>query len=306
MYRVEYPRCINLREMYVAADGQCMPCCDLSLGQGKATTTQGDLNFGSWELFFKKEWHLGYNDIDSIKADMRSWIGDIQQYKLSPVKKCFKTCNVKWKHKRSYYHLELSTRCTLRCPKCPRTRWSEVSPNNIFKKMDMKYEQVEALVKDKSNKYFLLQGTLGDPVFHPRIFDIIKMISQHKKYFIMSTASPSRTVEWWKEFYSCYDDDHINIVRFGVDGLADTAHMYRKGTEFDKVWEAMKLGAKLGKKIEWQFIPFRFNEHQIKEAEKMAEDNNIQFKLFKSNRWDNDEDPLRPIDEKLYVQQRGY
>src|SRR6056300_1751242 len=145
MYSTEHPRCLNLRELYVDANGQCMPCCDLSMGYGKATTTPGDLNFGAWQQFFKKEWHLEYNDIDSITADMRSWIREIQKNKVSPIEKCSKTCNVKWVNNRQHYHLELSTRCTLRCPKCPRTRWPEKSPNNIFKKTDMKYEYVEAL-----------------------------------------------------------------------------------------------------------------------------------------------------------------
>jgi MoaA/NifB/PqqE/SkfB family radical SAM enzyme len=295
MYNTPYPRCVYLREMYVAVDGQCMPCCDLSLGIGG----------NAWTQFYKKEWHLDYFDINDIIKDMHVFTGHINNSKLSPIEKCSKTCTKKDSNRRKYFHLELSTRCTLQCPKCPRTRWQENSPDNLFKKTDMKYEHVEQLVKANMHNEFLLQGTLGDPVFHPRLFEIINLIDKNKKSFIMSTASPSRNIKWWEEFYDSYSNDN-SIVRFGVDGLADTAHMYRIGMDFDKVWQAMLLGSKLGKNIQWQFIPFKFNERQIEEAQKMAKDNGITFKMFKSDRWDGKKDPLRPKNKNLFSMPRKY
>ena len=294
-HTVRYPRCIDLRELYVAVDGQCMPCCDLSLG---ATG-------GPWDLFDKKEWHLDHYHFDIIKGKMDNFTNTIGVSKKSPIKKCSKTCNDSWYNDQKYFHLELSTRCTLACPKCPRTNWPKVSPDNVFKKTDMKWEHIEQLVEGLPKGYsWLFQGSLGDPVFHPRVYDIVKLVDSKNQLFNLTTASPARTVKWWEEFYDCYENP--SIVRFSVDGLANTTHMYRVGQDFEKVWEAMKLGAKLGKIIHWQFIPFSFNEHQIRAARKMAEDNGIVFKLTKSNRWSGKKDPLRPKNRRLYLKQRGY
>ena len=40
-----------------------------------------------------------------------------------------------------------------------------------------------------------------------------------------------KTEKWWRELYSMLD--RKRFVVFGVDGLKDTAHMYRKFAKFD-------------------------------------------------------------------------
>ena len=290
-----YPRCLDLREMYIAVDGQCMPCCDLSIGSGKP-----------WKLFFNEEWHLNYNTMDNILTSIKNFSRKVEDTKTSPIKKCSKTCNNPWVNSRNYFHLELSTRCTLQCPKCPRTAWSSESPTTVFEKTDMEFDHIETIINALPYKWRLfLQGSLGDAVFHPRIFDIITLADNKNKQFEMTTASPARSLKWWEEFYNCYSNP-TSEVRFSVDGLSDTAHIYRVGQDFNKVWEAMKLGVKNGKKISWSFIPFSHNEHQIKTARKMAQDNGIHFRVTPSNRWDVN-DPFKPKNPQLSANyDRGY
>lgn len=292
-----WPRCLDLREVYINVYGQCMPCCDLSQGIKKE----------AWKMFFKEEWNLNYNNIDDILKSIKTFAQNVYNTKTSTIEKCSKTCINPWIDGRNFFHLELSTRCTLKCPKCPRTRWPLESPNNVFEKTDMKFRHVETIVNSLPDNWsLLLQGSLGDPVFHPRIFDIIRLIDNKKRIFEMTTASPARSLKWWGEFYSSYSNKS-SMVRFSVDGLHDTAHIYRVGMNFDKVWEAMKLGAKQGKIIIWSFIPFSFNEHQIETAKQMASDNGIIFKLTPSNRWNGSTDPLRPKDPTLVANyDRGY
>ena len=283
-----YPRCLNLREVYIAVDGQCMPCCDLSIGLGMP-----------WKLFFKEEWNLNYNSMDKILKSIETFSRKIKDTKNSPIKKCSKTCNTPWLNSRNYFHLELSTRCTLQCPKCPRTAWPLTSPTTVFEKTDMKFNHIEAIIKALPSKWRLfLQGSLGDAVFHPQLFDIIRLADRKKILFEMTTASPSRSLKWWEEFYKCYSNP-ASEIRFSVDGLEDTASIYRKGQDFNKVWASMKLGVKNGKKITWSFIPFSHNEHQIETASKMAKDNGIKFLLSPSNRWDGPEDPFKPKNPQL-------
>jgi hypothetical protein len=86
---------------------------------------------------------------------------------------------------------------------------------------------------------------------------------------------------------------------FGVDGLEDTAHKYRVGINWQQSFDAMCLGVKKGKQVNWQWIPFSFNEHQIDEARKLAKDNGINLVLRLSGRWDSKNDPLRPSNKWL-------
>ena len=105
-------------------------------------------------------------------------------------------------------------------------------------------------------------------------------------------------------------------VVFGVDGLKDTAHLYRKYIRFDDSIEAMKIGAEMGFKLnQWQFIVFKFNQHQVEEAQQLAKDIGIRFFVVKSDRWTEPDDPksnwvdpLRPDKKWLpedYIQRMG-
>jgi hypothetical protein len=54
--------------------------------------------------------------------------------------------------------------------------------------------------------------------------------------------------------------------------------------------------------IEWQFILFSFNQHQVEEANQLAQEFGIRFTILKSGRFKSD-DPLLPdikwLPEKL-------
>ena len=55
----------------------------------------------------------------------------------------------------------------------------------------------------------------------------------------------------------------------------------------------------MGIDTHWQYIIFKYNENDIEEAAKMAEDAGIVFTIVKSTRWDKPFDPLKPSEEFL-------
>ncbi len=63
----------------------------------------------------------------------------------------------------------------------------------------------------------------------------------------------------------------------------------------------MKLGARMGINVIWQYIVFNYNQDHIEQAKKMSADNGIEFKLSFSDRWDKGEPAnafhLKPRDE---------
>ena len=61
-------------------------------------------------------------------------------------------------------------------------------------------------------------------------------------------------------------------VVFALDGLADTHHLYRVGTRFEDIIDNAKAFILAGGIAEWVFIKFKHNEHQVKQAQLMAEE----------------------------------
>ena len=60
--------------------------------------------------------------------------------------------------------------------------------------------------------------------------------------------------------------------------------------------EAKKI---LKKRPIWQYIIFKYNEHNIEKAKAMADKHDLTFLLVKSSRWKGDEDYLKPKEHAL-------
>ena len=184
-------------------------------------------------------------------------------------------------------HLELTSRCRLACPYCERTRF-----RGEYKIRDLPRELVFRLVENPNFKKILLSGTLGDPIYHPYFLEIVKKIKRSHKELRIATNGSGKKLNWWANVFNQLDNR--DKVCFGLDGLQDTAHLYRINTNFFQVFEAMKLGAAINRAvIEWQFIIFSFNQHQIEEASQLAQKFGIKFTILKSGRFKPD-DPLLP------------
>ena len=196
--------------------------------------------------------------------------------------------------KPSDMHLEITKRCTLKCPKCLRTLDNGMyNPNT-----DLSLDAIKHLITQNKFKTILCCGNYGDPIYHPQALEIFKYLSKNSKVLNVNTNGSGKKISWWNEYYNAIDKKDITV--FGVDGLKDTSKLYRVNQDWDSVFQAMKLGAKLGHRVFWQWIPFSFNEHQIPQARLMAKRHNIHFLLLKSDRWDKD-DPMKPNNKELYI-----
>ena len=90
-------------------------------------------------------------------------------------------------------------------------------------------------------------------------------------------------MSWWKQVFELSSNQRIKWV-FGLDGLPHQSHIYRIGSKGEEVWEVMKYGVSLGAKIEWQLIPFGYNQNNIDEAIQMAKDHGMGFILRRTTR----------------------
>ena len=62
----------------------------------------------------------------------------------------------------------------------------------------------------------------------------------------------------------------MGAVIFSVDGLADTNHIYRQGVVWDNVESNMRAFIDAGGRARWDFLIFEHNQHQVEEAEALA------------------------------------
>lgn len=166
-------------------------------------------------------------------------------------------------------HLEITSKCQARCPMCPRR--ISGGPLNPFIKLD-------EITLDVFKKWFELDfikqldslfmcGNLGDPIISKDTLEIYQYLREANPNIrlAMHTNGSARDPEWWQRLAQ------LKVkVTFGIDGLADTHHLYRISTDFNKIIENARAFITAGGVAKWHMLVFAHNEHQIEEARTMS------------------------------------
>ena len=192
--------------------------------------------------------------------------------------------------------VDTSNLCSLQCSKCMRE----------YLKQNKRKVPGDNLTVDRFKKlikYFdetvTFSGQISDPVMNPHLPTFLKILYEEDILSGVHTAASYRNLDWY-EF--AYNSNLNTRWVFGLDGLPNESHIYRKKQDGLKIFEAMKLGASKGMQIVWQYIVFKYNENHIEESMQLAKDNNITFELNCSSRWEGADDPLIPSN-KLYIKE---
>src|SRR4051794_31873359 len=93
-------------------------------------------------------------------------------------------------------HIELTSRCTLACPRCARTlNPAELSIQDLPLEIIGRSINKHAFPKLKS---VLLCGSYGDPIYHRQFHDVIAHLKSEKLGVRMDTNGSYRNKEWWE------------------------------------------------------------------------------------------------------------
>jgi MoaA/NifB/PqqE/SkfB family radical SAM enzyme len=127
-------------------------------------------------------------------------------------------------------------------------------------------------------KTMYMCGNLGDPIVARDTLEIFKYFREHNKdmWLSMNTNAGARDAEWWKDLADTFG--RMGTVIFSVDGLRDTNHIYRQGVSWDAVERSMRSFIAAGGRARWDFLIFEHNQHQVEEAERLA--NEMGFEKF--------------------------
>ena len=192
-------------------------------------------------------------------------------------------------------HLELTNICTLKCPKCARTKFIEQFPKR-WKNYQLNLENLKSFLDiPLDKKIFNLCGNYGDPIYYNQLFDLVQWIKQNGAELTLHTNGSFKTREWWEQLTSLLDQN--DVIVFAIDGTPDNFTKYRINADWDSIKIGIDVASKVTKTI-WQFIPFSYNIDSIPIARQMSIDLGMyEFKILHSSRWDSVNDVYRPPDE---------
>jgi len=179
---------------------------------------------------------------------------------------------------------EASSYCNAKCPLCVRHVDGSPILNPHLQQVNITLQNIKdwfplEVVKKVGKLSFC--GNYGDPCMTPELINIINYFKNYGPApTVIRTNGGPRNVQFWKEIGKICD-----TTVFSVDGLKDTNHLYRIGVNWDKVVRNMRAcvesANEFGNKVEWEFLIFKHNAHQVEEAKQLCIDlgiHTIQFK----------------------------
>ena len=186
-------------------------------------------------------------------------------------------------------NLDITHRCPLECPACLRQSEWYSENRKLYKEMP-----VGDIIKcAKTFSKLSLCGQQSDPLCHSQILDILWIL--HSVDVDIHTATSHKKKEFYEEAFNLSGKKTIWV--FGLDGLPHDSHKHRINQDGIHLFEMMKMGARTGVKVAWQYIVFNYNQNSINYAKQMSEHYGIEFRLSKSSRWNQFTDHLKPDGE---------
>jgi sulfatase maturation enzyme AslB (radical SAM superfamily) len=179
-------------------------------------------------------------------------------------------------------HLEVTTHCNAKCPQCERNiNGGMINP--AVKVQHMDFKEFQGILGEHRTylEKVLFCGNAGDPMMHPdivRMLDYARSVCEKSITLGMNTNGSIGNVEQWQDIASVMRDVKDYVV-FSIDGLEDTNHLYRKGTNWRTVMRNAEAFIAAGGRAHWDFLVFDHNQHQVNQAEQLAQD--MGFRWFR-------------------------
>lgn len=183
-------------------------------------------------------------------------------------------------------NLEFTDYCNAACPMCARYKWD----GTLYKeKVNSNHNTLETLKKQipigiiKQLKRFYSVGTYGDPTMNPECIDIYRWVREKNPdcRLEMHSNGGARDTKFWEDLAK------LDVrVTFGIDGLEDTNHLYRRNVGWSKLIANVETFISHGGTAYWKYLVFRHNQHQVEKARQLSKE--MGFKEFHSeysDRW---------------------
>lgn len=169
-----------------------------------------------------------------------------------------------------HFHIEVSSKCTLRCPRCAR---QEVPDSLVNTELDLAFFQrnftPEFILNNVEKITFC--GDDGDPIYAHDLIPIIRYIKSVKPVEIVIVTNGShKKAAWWQELGSVLTEQ--DTVHFSIDGWNNESNnLYRVNSDFNSILEGVaSLRSASSCRTVWAVIMFKFNENHLTNIVSMA------------------------------------
>lgn len=171
------------------------------------------------------------------------------------------------------YQLEITSYCNAACPQCPRNNNGEgVNPRMPLCHLgrDVIDRAFPTEMCARLRQIFFC-GSYGDPIMHPDFLDILRDFRKKNPtlWLYFHTNGGAHDADYWTEVARIMAG--YGQIDFGIDGLEDTLHLYRRNVKYSKVIDNAQAFIRAGGRAQWNFIVFRHNEHQVEQVKQLGE-----------------------------------
>jgi len=173
---------------------------------------------------------------------------------------------------------DLNTVCNSYCPPCHRytVQDGELFHNPYVKLgVNLELDVIERVFENSritQDCFVDLVGLVGEPIAHPKFMEIVDIIYKHRPNAAINlhTNGGLRTEKMFYDLGKKFNKH--SWIKFSLDGLEDTNGIYRIGVDYNKVVANMRAFIDGGGRAIWKFVTFKWNEHQVKQAEALSKE----------------------------------
>jgi MoaA/NifB/PqqE/SkfB family radical SAM enzyme len=175
------------------------------------------------------------------------------------------------------YQIEITTYCNAACPQCPRNLNGQ-GINPFMPLTHLARQAIDQAFTDdhcRQLRQIFFCGSYGDPIMHPEFLDILRDFRRKNPtlWIYIHTNGGVHDSDYWAEIAKIMAG--YGQIDFGIDGLEDTLHLYRKNVKYNKVIQNAQAFISAGGRAQWNFIVFRHNQHQVERVKQLAQEMNF-------------------------------
>ena len=205
-----------------------------------------------------------------------------------------------------HFHIEISSKCALRCPRCAR---QEVPDTLVNTELDLAFFQrnftPEFVLANVEKITFC--GDDGDPIYAHDLIPVIAYIKSIKPVeIVIITNGSHKRADWWQNLASVLTEQ--DTVHFSIDGWDhDSNNLYRVNSDWNSIVTGIQTLTQHSRcRTVWAAIAFGFNQDQLPDMIGQAQQWGMDgFQITKSTKFAKiypaygANDPLQPADQYI-------
>lgn len=161
-----------------------------------------------------------------------------------------------------HWHIENSSICSLRCPRCPR---NEVPDSLIQTSLSLDFFKRNFDAAMLENVWQIsFCGDDGDPIYGKEFLEIVSYLKSSKPDLSLRivTNGSHRLRHWWEKLAASVNE--YDEIHFSIDGWNDESNnIYRVNSSWSSIMSGVNALANSRAYLTWAAIVFKFNHDKM-------------------------------------------